>query len=409
MRFLITAALLFFSAGIVHGQVTVQQGATLSQLINNLYGGNGIQLKDTGHQAHFGESLDFQQFSLTLQRVLQARTLFPLPSAVGLVSYRFNEQTGTYERVQGTFGPILADRATTLGKGNANFGAHFTFSDYETVDGSEEIVLTLRHCLLPQCVANIASPFLQDFIRVHMRFRLTSQALTSSVMYGLSDSVDIGFLLPYIRNDLRIFTRGEIVLGPQSVPPGPHEFDSAVETPDQMGSAHAIGVGDIVLRGKMRLKRIAGIDTAVLADISLPTGDKENFLGTGEVRFKSTFIASLSGPRFTPHLNLGYELNGGDMDLNVFDYRLGTEIGASPRITLVTELLGVVRPTAGQLFRTRALETQELVGRSEMDGGLGAKWQVGEDRVLMLNFLVPLNDRGLRSHPVITFGVQLGI
>jgi hypothetical protein len=277
------------------------------------------------------------------------------------------------------------------------------------VDGSEEIVLTLRHCLLPECVANIASPFLQDVIRVHMRFRLTSQALTSSVMYGLNDSVDIGFLLPYIRNDLRIFTRGEIVLGPQSVPPGPHEFDPAVETPDQMGSAHAIGVGDMVLRGKMRLKRIAGIDTAVLADISLPTGDKENFLGTGEVRFKGTFIASLSGARFTPHLNLGYELNGGDMDLNVFDYRLGTEIGASPRITLVTELLGVVRPTADQLFRTRALETQELVGRSEMDGGLGAKWQVGEDRVLMMNFLVPLNDSGLRSHPVITFGVQLGI
>lgn len=409
MKLRLAAPALVLVASAVQGQVTIQHGATLSQLINNLYDGNGIQLKETGHQAHFGESLDFQQFSLTLQRVLQARTFFPLPSAVGLVSYRFNEQTGTYERVQGTFGPILADRATTLGKGSVNFGAHFTFSDYERVDGSEEIVLTLRHCLLPQCVTNVASPFLQDVIRIRMRLRLTSQALTTSVMYGLSDTMDIGLLLPYIRNELSVFTRGEIVLGPQSTPPGPHEFDLAVETPDQMGSAHAIGVGDIVLRGKMRLARLAGFDTAVLADLSLPTGDKENFLGTGEVRLKGTFIASHSGQRFTPHLNVGYELNGGDMDLNLFDYRLGTEVGASPRVTVALSLLGIVRPSAGELFRTPALEGQELVGRSEMEGSFGAKWEVGQGRVMMMNLLVPLNDTGLRSHPVITFGMQLGM
>lgn len=87
------------SASVASAQVTIQHGNTLSELINNLYGGNGIQLKDTGHSAHFGESQDFQNFSLTLQRVLQSRPLFPIPSAVGLVSYKFNDQTGTYERV----------------------------------------------------------------------------------------------------------------------------------------------------------------------------------------------------------------------------------------------------------------------------------------------------------------------
>ncbi|MEO6487403.1 MAG: hypothetical protein ABIO78_05590, partial [Thermoanaerobaculia bacterium] len=46
-------------------QVTIQSGRTLSDLINNLYGGNGIQLKPNGHQAHFGDSQDFQEFSAT--------------------------------------------------------------------------------------------------------------------------------------------------------------------------------------------------------------------------------------------------------------------------------------------------------------------------------------------------------
>ena len=89
-------------------QVTIQHGNTLSQLINNLYGGNGIQLANTGHSAHFGETGDFEHFTAILQSVLQSRSFIPIPSAVGLVSYRFNEATGTYERVEGSLGSILA-------------------------------------------------------------------------------------------------------------------------------------------------------------------------------------------------------------------------------------------------------------------------------------------------------------
>ena len=89
-------------------QVTIQTGTSLSNLINNLYGGDGIQLKPNGHQAHFGETKDFQEFTESLQKTLQSRPLFPEPSSVGVVSYKFNDETGTYERVQSSYGPILA-------------------------------------------------------------------------------------------------------------------------------------------------------------------------------------------------------------------------------------------------------------------------------------------------------------
>src|SRR5437660_10064862 len=68
-------------------QVTFVKGDTLSQLISNLYGGNGIDLAHTGHEAHFGETRDFQNFSDTLQAALQSRSFIPVPSSVGLVSY----------------------------------------------------------------------------------------------------------------------------------------------------------------------------------------------------------------------------------------------------------------------------------------------------------------------------------
>ena len=134
-------------------QVTFIRGNTLSQLINNLYGGNGIDLAHTGHEAHFGETGDFQNFTNTLQAALQSRSFIPIPSSVGLVSYKFNEATGTYERVEGSLGPILSERGSTSGKGTLNFSATYTFANYETVNGQDDVELVLHHC----CCRNVYS------------------------------------------------------------------------------------------------------------------------------------------------------------------------------------------------------------------------------------------------------------
>ena len=388
-------------------QFTNQKGSTLSELINNLYGGNGIQLKDTGHSAHFGETGDFESFATTLQRVLQSHRLFPIPSAVGLVSYRFNEQTGTYDRVQGSLGPLLAERGVTTGKGTFTISGTYSFSAFERANGSDSIELVLHHCLLPQCVTNIASPYLQDTIHVNLHFRLKSQAATLSTVYGLTNNVDVGLVVPYIRNDMTVMSMATIVPGPNSAPPDPHQFDPAVETPGQFGSGTAIGIGDIVARGKMRLfPKHANFDAAVLADVTLPTGDKENFLGTGAVRAKVTFAASTTIRNVIPHVNIGYEANFDEAKLNAIDYRVGSEYALRDTVTLSGEILGVARPSAGQLFRSPLLVGRSLVPRSELDGALGGKWQLSKNRAFLFNFIVPLNETGIRASSSITVGIQ---
>src|SRR5262249_39604841 len=146
-------------------QVTIQHGRTLTELINNLYGGNGIDLAHTGHEAHFGQTGDFQAFSGTLEAALQSRSFIPVPSSVGLVSYRFNEATGTYERVEGALGPILTERGSTSGRGTLNFSATYTFANYETINGSDSIELILRHCRTEACTFGQPNlPFLNDTI-----------------------------------------------------------------------------------------------------------------------------------------------------------------------------------------------------------------------------------------------------
>ena len=387
-------------------QVTIQHGNTLSELINNLYGGHGIQLADTGHQAHFGETGDFQNFTAILQAVLQSRSLIPIPSAVGLFSYRFNEATGTYERVEGSLGSILAERGSLTGKGNLNFSLTYTFADYQTVSGHDTVELVLHHCRTFDCTGGMNLPYLNDTIHVQLHYRLKSQALAASAVYGLTDRIDVGIVLPYIRNDLQVFTHAFVVIAPGSSA-ALHHFDPSVETPDQLGTGTAIGIGDMVLRGKLRLAPFGGLDSAVLTDLTLPTGDRENFLGTGRVQLRVEYIASKTIRRFTPHVNVGYQARFSDMNLNVADYRLGSEILASPSLTLSTDILGVYRPHGASLFRSAILQNEQLIGRSEIDGAIGGKWKLNTDRAFILNLLLPLNTSGVRPNYVVTAGLQM--
>src|SRR6202022_2728262 len=94
---------------------------------------------------------------------------------------------------------------------------------------------------------------------------------------------------------------------------------------------------------------------------------------------------------FTPPLNVGYEARFGETKLDSFDYRAGTEIAATPKLTMAVDMIGLYRPHASTLFRSVVLGDQHLLGRSEIDGVIGGKWRGTTDRALLFNLLVPLN------------------
>ena len=397
-----------FLAVPLSAQVTIQSGATLSQMISNLYGGNGIQLKPNGHEAHFGQTEDFQQFSETLEKTLQSRPVFPVPSSVGVVSFKFNDETGTYEKIEGSFGPLLSERATTSGRGHANFSTSVSVSDFDRFNGNDTIPLTLRHCLTDACTGGKDAPYLHDVIKVNVRMKLRSQVLATSIIYGLTDRIDVGMVIPYIRNDMNVFTHASVVPAPGSNPLT-HQFDPTIQTSDQLAIGHAIGIGDIILRGKVQVHRKLPFDIGFLTDVTLPSGQKENFLGTGDLRIKETVIVSKSAARVSPHFNLGYELNTNTAKLNAIDWRAGSELLVTPRLTIAGDLLGTVQPSASSEFQVRALEGQSLIGRSQIDGSIGGKWQVNGRTLLTFNLLAPLNSAGIRPHAVISGGVQFGM
>jgi hypothetical protein len=93
-----------------------------------------------------------------------------------------------------------------------------------------------------------------------------------------------------------------------------HAFDPlGLSNRTTYASAHARGIGDIVLRGKAQLVKTEEGGLAVAVNVSVPTGDEEDLLGTGVLRVEARGIWSQQFGRVGAHLNGGYTTSGGSL------------------------------------------------------------------------------------------------
>src|SRR5947209_5994101 len=98
--------------------------AGLACVLPNLYGPFGLVLPNPSHTAHFNS--EFQSdFSALNAAIATQLTLLPLASPASGFIYKYNPATGVYERSVESFGPVLTERAETIGRHRFYFGATF--------------------------------------------------------------------------------------------------------------------------------------------------------------------------------------------------------------------------------------------------------------------------------------------
>src|SRR5881296_2860546 len=99
----------------------------LATLFTDLYGPHGLIVDSEAtlpgeqpHSAHFNNDFqaNFGKFSTAL--VSQFVTV-PLPSPASSFTYHFDPSTGVFQRTTQSFGPILSERADTLGTRRVSF------------------------------------------------------------------------------------------------------------------------------------------------------------------------------------------------------------------------------------------------------------------------------------------------
>ncbi len=276
--------------------------STLSTLFDDVFGANGlvvssddVQLDGTNHAAHFNSSFqsDFRLMNIALTSQL---TAVPVPSPASGFTYKFDPSTGTFVRSTRSFGPILADRGETIGRGRIAFGTNLQFFSFDRLDG---VVLS-----------DIPAVFRHD------NYRSTG---------GRSDVIAT-------RNTIQATGHGTS-----------RQF---------FASGDAGGVGDILLRAKGTVMREGRRSLAAGVDLRLPTGDEQNLLGSGAPGVRPFAALSASYGVAAPHVNVAYQWNGrsvlaGDVREGVkadmpdqFQYAAGTDLTVNPRLSLLFDVIG---------------------------------------------------------------------
>ena len=168
----------------------------LASVFAGLFGPNGLVVNSESvlpdgstHSAHFNSAFqsNFTQFNIALASQL---TALPLPSPASGFTYRFDASTGTFVRSTQSFGPILTDRAETIGRGRFAFGfnfQHFSFDQLEGVD-----------------LTNVPSVFTHDDFQLgggRADVVTTANAIdvsvgqwTGALTYGLTDRLDVSLV-----------------------------------------------------------------------------------------------------------------------------------------------------------------------------------------------------------------------
>jgi hypothetical protein len=327
--------------------------------------------------------------------LIQELSTVPISSSSGGFTYRIDSDLGTVIRASDSFGTFYTERSLTAGRHRASFGIGYQSTSYNTIDGHN-----LRDGTLVSTAATLNG---QQFDAETVSLRIRTDVMTLTGNYGLTDKLDVGLALPFVRLDLQ----GERV----DTYRGQSFFQAT-------GSASASGLGDVVARLKYNVLSRGASGISVGAEARIPTGDEDNLLGSGDFSFAPRFIGSFEGRSIGFHGELSYALNS---DTNTLAYGAAVTVAAAPRVTVVGELVGRRFDGLGQLTSTtlphprlvgvattRLTGVEETTDRVVLIGGI--KWNVTGTWLLTANLLRPITEGGLNAGwvPTVAFDYSFG-
>lgn len=406
--------------------------SNLATIFTDLFGPRGLIVDSLAtlpgeqpHIAHFTSDFqfNFNQFSTALVSQL---VNVPLPSPGGGFTYQFDSTLGVFQRTTQSFGPILAERADTIGARRVAFGFAFQRFKFDSVEG---IDLSKVPAVFEHENAELLGGR-QDVVTTLNSIEAIVSQSTTFVTLGITDSFDISLAVPIVSNSLTIVSDAHIQrLGTTNELT--HFFRQANgEVGVQRiftASGDATGIGDIMVRAKHALRKREATEFAVGLDVRLPTGDEMNLLGSGAPAVQPFAIWSATFDKVAPHVNLGYRWNGSSVLAgnpstgesrhfpDQFSYAVGADLSVNPRLTLAFDVLGRYVFDAERL---RAETFMALDGRSTfptivferdsfnaLSGAMGLKANLFERLLLDVNLLFKLDEHGLRDKvtPLIGF------
>jgi hypothetical protein len=438
MRVSIVITVVTFLAGAspahAQGPYNVTVNVTeLSRIFTELYGPDGLVVNSlaslaggVSHSAHFnsGFESEFSQFGTALTGQIVS---LPLPAPASGFTYQFDPGLGVFTRSTSSFGPILAERADTIGARRVSIGFAYQRLAFDSI---ENIDLQSVPAVFTHDNAELRGGR-EDVITTVNSIDSEVSRSAAFITYGVTNDLDVSIAVPYITTDI-VVTSDATVRRIGTTIPEIHFFraadDSIGDSRIYTAFGHASGIGDITIRMKQAIKKSPRNGIALGLDLRLPTGDENNLLGTGAPAVQPFAAWSATYGTFAPHINLGYQWNGsstlaGDIEAGVSEdlpdvavYALGAVVAVHPRVTLALDVLGryiidsprvrledFVALDGHSVYPNIAFDTGSI---NELSSAVGLKINVAGRLLLNTNLLMRLNSGGLRDKISPLVGVE---
>lgn len=354
----------------------------------------------------------------------------PIGSTSGSETFRF--VGGVPVKTSISAGPIFAERPQTLGRGRVLAGVNrsgFRFATLRGVD-MKNINLTFTHQNVdfPNCsttfngdCAKYGIPgFENDVMAFNLSIDLDVRVNSLYMTYGVTDRFDVGLVVPVVEAHFEGASRAE--MQPFGGTTAAHYFSGTATNPvlaaERQTRGSATGLGDIALRLKANLRNTGNTSAGVLVDARFPTGSEKDLLGAGKFSGRAMAIVASRFGDFSPHINVGYLVRGGDEANDAvlgtlgFDHRLGS--GITLAADLVSELqVGDSKLELPSIVHyeapfQRTVNPTDIPDRRDdiVNGSFGFKIAAAKNLTAVLNTLFPLNRGGLRADLIYTAGLE---
>jgi hypothetical protein len=293
--------------------------------------------------------------------------------------------------------------------------------------------------------------YIRDLIETTNQIHLKVHQATTYVTFGITNRIDVSVAVPVENVRMSLSSTAIIIYNDDQT--GKHFYAFNPARPDCINvrtrcltstfssSANASGVGDITLRAKGTAWKGERMSVGLGVDLRLPTGDQQNFLGTGAAGIKPFAVWSYTA-RVSPHALVGYQANGSSViggDLNTgrkdripgaITYSGGADVWITKRLTAGFDLVGQYVPRA-QIISINNPKFTDLGpcdtnncavavpqphsydnlnvntgSYNVLDGSAGVKVRLSTNLLLVGNALFKLNNQGLRAKTVPLIGIS---
>jgi hypothetical protein len=395
--------------------------------------------------------------------IARQAALLPLASPSSGITFSWDSAAKIYVATTDNLGPILGERAETIGKYRIYVGFAYQYFKFDSHDG-----LSLKNlpavftqpdtfatnigdngtlCSLPppDSGANMGQcGFIRDIITTKNRVDLKLHQFTTFVTFGLTNRIDVSMAIPIGNIRMGVSSDASIVDVSKT---GIHQFPQSPGcTPCTESSSSVVrnvsGIGDIIFRVKGTAWKGEKSALALGVDLRAPTGDALNFLGAGAAGV-TPFVVWSYHARITPHTFVGYETNGssvtaGDITTGKKEklpsqlmYSAGADVWLTKRITAAFGIVGQQVFEAPRLSTSQFSEPAACVptdcntivpvppptpthsnvisstgSYNISNASIGAKVKIADHLLLTGNALIKLNDGGLRAKVVPLVGVS---